>query len=341
MSANFANPTLTSTYANFVTEVKERDADLALGFDPAFVTPTNLPTNAIRWNSVATKWQKWNGTAWGDLAATYAIAISGNAGTATTLATARTINGVSFNGSANISVNTATALTLSDAGAGAATGTTFNGGTAQTISYNSIGALGLPGGTMTGKINTVASAVGTAGFGLPHGVAPTTPANGDLWSTTAALFARINGATKTLAFTDSNITGTAGNITGIAAVANGGSGASTAAQALINLGERTSATGSGTTPSGTTAQRDGSPLTGYFRFNTTLTKFEGYNGAAWGAVGGGATGGGSDDIFVENGQTVTTNYSITSGKNAMSAGPITVGSGIIVTVPVGSSWVIV
>lgn len=341
MSANFANPTLTSTYANFVAEVKERDTDLALGFDPAFVTPTNIPTNAIRWSSAAAKWQKWNGTTWGDLTATFAIAISGNAGTATTLATARTINGVSFNGSANISVDTVTAVTFNSGGAGAASGTTFNGGTAQTISYNTIGALGLPGGTMTGKINTVASAVGTAGLGLPHGAAPTTPVNGDLWSTTAGLFARINAVTKTLAFTDSSITGTAANITGIAAVANGGHGASTAAQGLINLGARTSATGSNTTPSGTTAQRDASPVTGYFRFNTTLTKFEGYNGTAWGAVGGGATGGGSDDIFVENGQTVTTNYSITSGKNAMSAGPVTVGSGIIVTVPVGSSWVIV
>jgi hypothetical protein len=341
MSANFANPTLTSTYANFVTEVKERDTDLALGFDPAFVTPTNLPTNAIRWSSAVNKWQKWNGTAWGDLTATFAIAISGNAGTATTLTTARTINGVSFNGSANISVNNVAAVTFNNAGIGAASGTTFDGGTAQTISFNSIGALGLPGGTMTGKINTVASAVGTAGFGLPHGAAPTTPVNGDLWTTTAGLFARVNAVTKTLAFTDSTITGNAANITGIAAVANGGHGASTAAQGLINLGARTSATGSNATPSGTTAQRDGTPAVGFFRFNTTLTKFEGYNGAAWGAVGGGATGGGSDDIFVENGQTVTTNYSITSGKNAMSAGPVTVGSGIIVTVPVGSSWVIV
>ena len=341
MSANFANPTLTSTYANFVTEVKERDTDLALGFDPAFVTPTNLPTNAIRWNSVATKWQKWNGTTWGDLATTYAIAISGNAGTATKLATARSINGIDFDGSAPISVNLNNSVTFQGGGTGSASGTAFNGVVGVTISYNSIGALGLPGGTLTGKLNTVASAAGTAGFGLPHGAAPTTPANGDLWSTTAALFARINGATKTLAFTDSSITGTAANITGIAAVANGGSGASTAAQALINLGQRTSATGSVTTPSGTTAQRDASPLTGYFRFNTSLTKFEGYNGAAWGAVGGGATGGGSDDIFVENGQTVTTNYSITAGNNAMSSGPITIASGVTVTVPSGSAWTVV
>lgn len=100
------------------------------------------------------------------------------------------------------------------------------------------------------------------------------------------------------------------------------------------------ATGAADIPVGTTGERPAA-ATGYFRFNTTLVKFEGYNGTAWGAVGGGATGGGSDDIFVENGQTVTTNYTITTNKNAMSAGPITINSGITVTVPSGSVWTIV
>ena len=103
---------------------------------------------------------------------------------------------------------------------------------------------------------------------------------------------------------------------------------------------QTSATGSADIPTGTTAERDGSPSAGYFRFNSDVTKFEGYNGTSWGSVGGGATGGGSDEIFIENGQTVTTNYTISSGKNALSTGPITVNSGITVTVPSGSNWVI-
>lgn len=60
----------------------------------------------------------------------------------------------------------------------------------------------------------------------------------------------------------------------------------------------------------------------------------------WGAVGGGATGGGNDQIFVENGQTVTVSYTIPTGKNASTVGPITVNSGITVTVPSGSRWVI-
>jgi hypothetical protein len=93
-------------------------------------------------------------------------------------------------------------------------------------------------------------------------------------------------------------------------------------------------------PFGTTGQRP-TAATGQVRFNSSLTQFEGYNGTTWGKIGGGATGGGSDDVFIENGQTVTTNYTLTAGKNAVSAGPITINAGITVTVPSGASWVIV
>jgi hypothetical protein len=94
-------------------------------------------------------------------------------------------------------------------------------------------------------------------------------------------------------------------------------------------------------PDGTTGQRPGSPVAGMIRYNTTLSTFEGYKNAAWGAIGGGATGGGSDDVFYENGQTVTTNYTLSTNKNAVTAGPITVNSGVTVTIPSGSSWVVV
>jgi hypothetical protein len=104
--------------------------------------------------------------------------------------------------------------------------------------------------------------------------------------------------------------------------------------------EKTSDTGAALIPTGSEAQRDGTPAAGYFRFNSDVAKFEGYNGAAWGSVGGGATGGGSDEVFVENGQTVTSNYTLTTNKNAMSVGPITVNSGVTVTVPTGSNWVV-
>ena len=94
-------------------------------------------------------------------------------------------------------------------------------------------------------------------------------------------------------------------------------------------------------PSGTTAQRPVSPAVGEIRYNTTLSQFEGYANSAWGSLGGGATGGGSDQIFNLNGQTVTADYSIPSGKNATSAGPISIDTGVTVTIPTGSVWVIV
>ena len=90
---------------------------------------------------------------------------------------------------------------------------------------------------------------------------------------------------------------------------------------------------------GTTAQQPAG-VAGYIRFNTDTNTFEGYNGTAWSAVGGGATGGGTDQIFVQNGQTVTTDYTITTNYNAMSTGPITINSSITVTVPSGSNWVV-
>jgi len=109
----------------------------------------------------------------------------------------------------------------------------------------------------------------------------------------------------------------------------------------VGFVQQSSATGAAYLPTGTTGQRDASPSAGYLRFNSTLTKPEIYNGSAWGSVGGGATGGGSDSIFIENGQTVTTNYTITASNNAGTFGPISINSGVTVTVPTGSVWSII
>jgi hypothetical protein len=122
----------------------------------------------------------------------------------------------------------------------------------------------------------------------------------------------------------------------------------TVATDAISFGQLTTAftnpTFSGTEfmliPKGTTAQRPAVPVDGEMRYNTTTNQFEGYQGGAWGQLGGGATGGGSDEVFVENGVTVTTNYTLSTNKNAESVGPITVNAGIAVTIPSGQRWVI-
>ena len=97
-------------------------------------------------------------------------------------------------------------------------------------------------------------------------------------------------------------------------------------------------------PTGTTALRPSAGIStqGMMRYNTTLSKFEGYTYRAetWGTLGGGAGGGGSDEIFVENAMTVTTDYELTSGKSASSVGPITINSGVTITIPSGQNWVI-
>jgi hypothetical protein len=60
----------------------------------------------------------------------------------------------------------------------------------------------------------------------------------------------------------------------------------------------------------------------------------------WSQIGGGATGGGNDQVFVENDQAATVSYAIPVGKNAMTTGPITINAGVTITVASGSNWVI-
>ena len=119
---------------------------------------------------------------------------------------------------------------------------------------------------------------------------------------------------------------------------------STSAGAMQELPISIDATGQSMIPPiGTQAERPSTAITGMFRFNTTTALFEGYNGSVWGSIGGsgGATGGGSDAIFYNNGQAVTANYTIPTGQNAGTFGPVTVNSGFTVTVPSGSTWSIV
>jgi len=95
-------------------------------------------------------------------------------------------------------------------------------------------------------------------------------------------------------------------------------------------------TGSIRTPRGTTVQRPTASL-GMLRYNTELSEFEGYAAGAWGSIGGGASAGGA---IYENTQTITANYTMTTGTNGHSVGPITVNAGVTVTIPAGSSWLV-
>lgn len=121
---------------------------------------------------------------------------------------------------------------------------------------------------------------------------------------------------------------------------NLGLGATANAAALLDL---TSTTKGFRAPSMTTTQRDAiaSPVGGLLIYNTTQLSYQAYNGTVWTSVGGGATGGGSNQVFVENDQTVTDNYTIPATKNAMSTGPITINAGATVTVSSGARYVVI
>ena len=136
-------------------------------------------------------------------------------------------------------------------------------------------------------------------------------------------------------------------------------------------------------PKGTTGNRP-TGVSGYLRFNTTTTEFEGYNGTAWASVGGAAlsndtsttsniyplsaaaTSGTASTLYTSNAKflykpstgelqaseivatngllvnatSVSANYTIQSGYNAYSVGPITINAGISVTVSSGQRWLV-
>ena len=93
-------------------------------------------------------------------------------------------------------------------------------------------------------------------------------------------------------------------------------------------------------PAGTTAQQP-SPVTGMIRYNSSINQFEGYGASSWGSLGGGATGGAGNQVFFENDQLITVSYTIPSTKNAGTFGPITIDTGVTVTVSTGSTWTVV
>jgi hypothetical protein len=98
-------------------------------------------------------------------------------------------------------------------------------------------------------------------------------------------------------------------------------------------------------PVGTELQRPGTPVAGQLRFNDDEDEFEGYDGTAWGAIGGGGSGQMLGDAAVKaisyNAQTIAENLTVLSTYNALSVGPITIDSGFTVTVESGGRWVVI
>ena len=130
-----------------------------------------------------------------------------------------------------------------------------------------------------------------------------------------------------------NTTGTAANVTGTVAIANGGTGQTTKIAAFDAL-----------SPSTTKGDLIGFDGTDNVRLavgtnNQVLTADSTTaTGLKWASV---SSGNVTSLGLWENNATISANYSITSGNNGLSAGPVTVASGVTVTVPTGSSWAVV
>lgn len=128
--------------------------------------------------------------------------------------------------------NTTATLTVAKGGTGTTTftsGALLKGNGTSAIGVATAGTDFVQPGTLTlGKILYQAATTSAASSNIAAGVAPTAPVSGDIWSTGASLFFRNNAsATKTFAFTDSNITGTAAALSATLIVAQGGTGATT------------------------------------------------------------------------------------------------------------------
>ena len=112
-------------------------------------------------------------------------------------------------------------------------------------------------------------------------------------------------------------------------------GFANAANVVVSGDSQFNGTGSLKIPVGTNGQRP-SPTTGMVRFSSTDVQFEGYNGTQWTSIGGAAAGG----AVYENKQSINANYTMTTDYNGESVGPITIASGVVVTIPSGSRWVV-
>ena len=227
------------------------------------------------------------------------------------------------------------------------------GGTTKKVAVSDVAALATV--NLTGPITSVGAATSIA--------SQTGTGSTFVMSVSPTLTGTIAGANQTLS-------GTLG-VTGVATFS---------ADPLFN------STGAILVSKGNTAARPIAPTlaSGMFRFNTTTSEFEGYNGTAWASVGGAAitndtttatdifplsasaTTGTASTVFTSNSKllykpstgdfqasqvvasnglfvnktTVATSYTIASGYNAMSVGPVTISSGIVVTVSSGQRWLV-
>lgn len=106
---------------------------------------------------------------------------------------------------------------------------------------------------------------------------------------------------------------------------------------VLNGNLTLNATGYLRIPVGTSSERSITPQNGDIRYNSTTSSYEGYSNGFWGGIGGAMASG----AIIETNQVITDDYTLTSGKNGLSVGPVILNEGVSITVPEGARWVIV
>ena len=243
----------------------------------------------------------------------------------------------------NLPPKTGTNLTFNSA-TGALTATSFNGDLVGGIPDNSVtSAKIVDGAIVNADINASAAidysklatlADGNILVGNGSGVATSVNPSGDIDISNTGAFSIASGVIVNA------------DVNASAAIAGTKISPDFGSQAITTTGNVSAAAGTFTDavvhnytsavqlPVGTTAQRPASPSTGDFRFNSTTTQAEVYDGSSFTAVGsgGGGTGGGNEQIFFESENEMNSSYTISSNHNALVAGPLTIASGATLTI---------
>jgi hypothetical protein len=179
--------------ANTANNIITFSGDYGLTLTLTGTTGVTLPTSGTLLNSTATGVQTFLTT---PSLTNFGSMVTGE-GTGVITAMGNATNGTGGFITYGNAAGTAAVLTGYSSGAGTVADTDTILQAINKLNGNDAAKLPLAGGTMTAgsTLITSATASGQAGIRLPHGTAPSSPTNGDVWTTTGGLYARINGST--------------------------------------------------------------------------------------------------------------------------------------------------